>query len=108
MRKSSACKRMLTSQHKPRQQLYMRGVAKLVDRRHALKPVAAIDQDPRVTRKRCDIARHCDHYRNFAGRELLDLRLCALPRRIEYDCVKVAQLLRHQRTAEQVARLGLD
>ena len=42
------------------------------------------------------------------ARELAGLRLRALARRIEHDGVEVAQLLRHQRAAEQVADLGLD
>src|SRR3984893_10159071 len=47
-----------TSQHKSRHQLDMRGVAELVDRRHALDLVAAVDQDFGVAGKRRDIARH--------------------------------------------------
>ena len=92
----------------PRHQLDMRRVAELIDRRHALEPVAAIDQDPRVARECRGIARHRDHDRHLARRELLRLRLRALPRRIEHHGVEVAQFLRHQRAAEQVARLGLD
>ena len=87
----------------------MRGVAELVDRRDALDLVAAVDQDFRVARERRDVAGDRNHRRNPARRELA--RICALralPRRIEHDRIVVAQLLRHQRPAKQVARLGVD
>jgi hypothetical protein len=45
-----------TFQHKPRHQFDMRGVAELIDRRHAFDPVAAIDQDPGVAREGGDVA----------------------------------------------------
>src|SRR5512140_877032 len=76
--------------HEPRHQFDMRGVAELVDRCHALDPVAAIDQDPGVACKSCDVAGYCNQYWNFAGRELKGLRLGPLPRRIEHDRVIVA------------------
>src|SRR5258708_1701317 len=67
------------SAYKPRHQFPMRGVAELIHRRHALEPVAAADQNPRVSRKRRDVAGHRNHQWNFAGCKLDDLRLCALP-----------------------------
>ena len=70
--------------------------------------VTAVDQDICIAREGRDIAGHRDHHRNLARRQLLDLRLRALPRRIEHDGIVVAQFLRHQRTPEQIARLGLD
>ena len=86
----------------------MRRVAKLVDRRHVLDSIAAVDQNPSVARKRRWIARYGDDDRYLAGGELPGLRFSALARRIEYGNVEITQLLRHQRTAEQVAGLGLD
>src|SRR5471030_2822964 len=85
----------------------MRRMPELVDRRYTLDPVAAVDQDFRVARKCRHIARYRDHHGNLADRKLLRLRLRAMARRIEHDRVVVAQLLRHQRPPEQVARLGL-
>ena len=69
---------------------------------------AAIDQDPGIARKRRDVAGDRHHGCDLASRELCYLRLRALTRRIEYDRIVVAQLLRHQRPAEQIARFGLD
>ena len=86
----------------------MRRVPELIDRGHALKGVTAIDQDPGVARKACGIAGYRNHYRNLAGGELAGLRLRALTRRIKNNGVIVAQLLRHQRTPEQIADLSLD
>src|ERR1700739_3216226 len=86
----------------------MRRMTKLIDGRDALDAKAAVDQCPRVAREGRGVAGYSDHDRDFARRELLDLRLRALPRRVEHDGVVVAQFLRHQRTAEQVAGLGLD
>ena len=40
--------------------------------------------------------------------ELLRLRLCALTRRIEHHAIVIAQFLRHQRAAEQVAMFTFD
>src|SRR5215212_4372785 len=97
-----------TFPNEPRHQLDMRRVPELVERSHALKGVAAIDEDPAVARKACYIAGYRNHHRNLAGGELAGLRLRALTRRIEHHGVIVAQLLRHQRTPEQIADLGLD
>src|SRR5436190_696273 len=47
-----------TFPNEPRHQLDMRRVPELVDGSHALKGVAAIDQDPGVARKACYIARY--------------------------------------------------
>ena len=44
----------------------------------------------------------------FEAGKLARLRLGALARRIEHDRVEALQLLRHERAAEQIARLGLD
>ncbi len=93
---------------KPRHQLDMRGMTELIDRRHALQPVAAVDQDTRVAGEGCGIARDRNHHADLACRELKALRLRALARRIEHDRIVVAQFLRHQRTPEQVARLGFQ
>src|SRR4051794_6652115 len=97
-----------TFPNEPRHQLDMRRVPELVHGSHALKGVAAIDQDPGVARKACNVAGYRNHHWNLAGGELAGLRLRALARRIEHDGVVVAQLLRHQRTPEQIADLGLD
>ena len=78
----------------------MRRVAELVDRRHAIDPVTAVDQNLRVARKRRDVARYRNHRRYLAGRKLRHLRLRALPWGIEYDRIVIAQFLRHQRAAE--------
>ena len=40
----------------PRHQLDMRGVAELVDRRHAFDAIAAVDQNSRVARECRDVA----------------------------------------------------
>jgi hypothetical protein len=61
-------------------------MTKSVNRRDACDFMAAVDQSARIACKRCDVAR-------FASREL-DLRLRALPRRIEDHRVLVAQFLR--------------
>src|ERR1700748_2331744 len=83
-------------------------MTKLVDRRDALDAKAAVDQRPRVAREGGGVAGNRDHDSDLARRELLDLRLRALPRWVEHHGVVVAQFLRHQRTAEQIAGLGLD
>src|SRR5271154_3460418 len=75
----------------PRHQLDMRRVTELVDRRHRLDPVAAIDENPCIARERRDVAGDRDHHGDLACRELKALRLRALPRRVEYDSVVVAQ-----------------
>ena len=91
-----------------RHQFHMRRVAELIDWRDAFDLVAAIDQDFGVARECRDVAGNRDHHRNFARRKLRRLRLRALPWRVEDNRIVVAQFLRHQRAAEQVARLGLD
>ena len=61
--------------------------------------------------RRAQRSRHCRTPRpprESCWRRAADLRLRALPRRIEHDRIVVAQLLRHQRAPEQVAGLGLD
>ena len=86
----------------------MRRVAELIDRGHGFQPIAAVDQDPRVTGKGRRIAGDRNHHADLARRELQALRLRALARWIEHDRLVVAQLLSAQRTPEQVARFGLD
>src|ERR1700756_2367505 len=58
------------SARKPRHQLDMRSMAELINRCHALDPVTAIDQDPRVANKGRCIAGHCDHDGHLAGGKL--------------------------------------
>src|ERR1700744_6011383 len=82
---------------KPRHQFDMRAVTKLIDRRDAFDDKAAVDQGPRVAGKGRGVAGHRDHGRDLAGRELFDLRLRALPRRVEHHRIELAQFRRHQR-----------
>jgi hypothetical protein len=91
-----------------RHQFDMRGVAELVDWRDALDLVAAVDQDPGIARERRDIAGYRNHRGYPAGGELGHLRLRALTRRVEHHRIVIAQFLRHQRPAKQVARFRLD
>jgi hypothetical protein len=69
-------------------------MTKSVNRRDACDFIAAVDQSARMACKRCDVARYPDHDGNLASRELPDLRLRALPRRIEDHRVLVAQFVR--------------
>lgn len=83
-------------------------MAELVHRHHVLDLVTTIDQEPRIAGEGRGVAGHGDHHRHLARGELQGLRLRALTRGIEHHGVEVAQLLRHQRAAEQVARLAPD
>src|SRR3954451_14990983 len=85
MRQGSPCA------DEPCHQFDVRRVTKLIDRRHALDAIAAIDQNARISGERRGIARDRHHDRDFAGGESLYLRLRALPRRIEYHGIVVAQ-----------------
>src|SRR6478752_1392406 len=93
---------------KSRHQFHMRRMAELVDWRDALDFITTVDQYFRVAGKCRHVARYRDDHRNLAGRKLRDLRLSTLSRRIEHDRIVIAQFLRHQRTTEQIARLGLQ
>src|ERR1700754_4602058 len=95
------------SANEPRHEFDMRRVAELIDRGDGFEHVAAVDEYPRVAGEGRGIAGHRDDDADLAGGELLRLGLRALSWGIEHDGVEVAQLLRHQRTAEQVARFGL-
>src|SRR5262245_29898294 len=95
------------SARKPRHQLDMRRVTKLIDRGYALEAITAVDENARVAREGRCIAGDGDHVRQLACSELLGLRLRALPRRVEDHDIESAQFLWHQRTTEQIARLGL-
>src|SRR5581483_3181006 len=90
---------------KPRHQLHMRRVAELVDGRYGLEPVATIDQQAGVASEGGGVAGDSDDNRNLACSEFLGLRLRALARRVEHHAIELAQLLRQQGAAEQVARL---
>src|SRR5260370_40991171 len=90
-----------TSADELRHQFDMRGMAELVDRPHAFDPVTAVDQNPRVARKRRGIARHCDHHANFAGRARLRFLPRAPARAIEYDRILSAPFLPPFGTSEE-------
>src|SRR5262245_2002272 len=62
-----------------RDQLDMRRITELVDRRHLHEPVAAIDENTRVAREGRGIARHGNDDRNCRGGERIRLCLRALP-----------------------------
>ena len=69
--------------------LHMRGVFELIDRRHALQPIAACDQDSAaVARESRRIAGHRNHVSAFRFCDLARLRFGALTRRIEHDRVE--------------------
>ena len=83
----------------------MRRVAELIDRRHALEPVAAIQQAAWHHARRSP--RLHDTAMTSGTLLFASSRACAsraLARRIEHHGVERDQLLGHQRTAEQVAR----
>jgi hypothetical protein len=69
-------------------------MTKSLNRRDACDFMAAVDQSLRIACRRCDVARYRDHEGNVASHELLDLRMRALPLRIEDHRVLVAQFLR--------------
>ena len=69
-------------------QLDMRRPQELVDWLDADEPVTAVEQDARITRKRCGIAGDRDTHWNLAPRKRLNLGPGTRARRIEYNGIE--------------------
>src|SRR4051794_983097 len=86
-----------------RDDLDVRGVAELIDRRDCGQPVAAADKFTRVAGECRRIAGYGDDERDAAGSEFARLRQGALARRIEDDGVETLKLGDDERPPEQIA-----
>ena len=86
----------------------MSGKEKLIDRRHVLQPVAAIDKDAEIPCQGAGIARHGHDHGNLRAGELLRLGLGAGAGRIKNDRVEASELLGGKGVAEQVTYAGCD
>jgi len=106
VRPASSLARLLKASH----QFHVCGIQELIDRGHSLETISAIDEDTRIAREGCRIARDRDHSRNRRRRERPRLRLGALPWRIEHDGIEALEFDRHEGAAEEVAidQLGQD
>ena len=86
----------------------MCGIQELIDRGHSLETISAVDEDTRIAREGCRIARDRDHGRDRRRRERPRLRLGALPWRIEHDGIEALEFDRHERSPKEVAPQRLD
>src|SRR4029077_16834030 len=93
---------------KARNDLDVRGVEELIDRRDRGQPIAATEKFARVAGERRGIAWYRDDERDGAGGEFARLRQGTLARRIEDNGVEVRKLCNHERAPEQIARFDRD
>ncbi len=78
----------------------------LVDRCHAVKPIAAIDKQPRIARERSRVARYADDQRHIRRRQRGCLGPGTGPWRIENRDLKPTQFAGRQGVAEEIPNKG--